>query len=162
MKKVVNNKCKKPRVFSPGVAGLAVMLVMSSEAIASSNQIATLEIPGIERSSKNIDLGALETKISNTDAIDLFDKLKLKNRIDSLTNEVDQIHNGQSSISLSDLKRQFEEFFLSTVAMLRKGDPVLAEELVMSRNQLWQVLTDVRVELPDTAAIETLGSGGEY
>lgn len=104
--------------------------------------MASLQVPGIGTPSGNIDLVALETKISNTSAINIFDKLKLKNGIDSLTSEIDQFHSGQSANSLGDLKLRFEDFLHSTVAMLRKGDPSLAEELVRSREELWKLLTN--------------------
>jgi len=153
MKKVAYNKPKQSRIFSSALIGLAMTLVMSSRVAANPDQIASLQIPGMERSAKNIDLGALETKISNTDAINLFDKIKLKNGVDSLTNEFGQYHNGQSSISLGELTQRFEAFFRSTVAMLRKGDPSLAEELVMSRGKLLKILTEPQAELasPTTA-----------
>lgn len=142
MVKVANNNTNKSRRVPSALAGLAVTLAMATGAAASPDQIALLKVPGIESSSKKIDLGALEKKISNTDAITVFAKLELKNGIDSLTDEVGQIHNGQSSISFRELKQRFEEFLHGTVAMLRKGDPSLAEELSMSRDALWKVLTD--------------------
>jgi hypothetical protein len=132
-------------MISSAFMGLAVTLAMSGGAAATPGQLASLQVPGIESPSRNIDLDALETKISKTDAIDIFAKLQLKNRIDSLTDEVGQIQSGQSDISLAELKLRFEQFFHSTVALLRKGDPSLADELVMSRDALWRVLTQ-----PDT------------
>ncbi len=148
MNKVANCKTKQSRRFSSALIGLAVTLVMSTGATASPDQIALLMIPSLERPSTNIDLDALETKISNTNAINFLAKLKLKNEIDSLTNEIGQIHNGQSANSLGELKRRFEDFLRSTVAMLRKGDPLLAEELVMSREELWKMLADPVAESP--------------
>ncbi len=145
---MAKNKTKQSRKFSSALIGLAVTLVMSTGATASPDQIALLMIPSLERPSTNIDLDALETKISNTNAINFLAKLKLKNEIDSLTNEIGQIHNGQSANSLGELKRRFEDFLRSTVAMLRKGDPLLAEELVMSREELWKMLTDSEAESP--------------
>ena len=124
---------------------------MSAGAAADPDQFASLQILGIEKSLKNIDLDALETKISKTGALNVFAKLQLKNRIDSLTNEVGQIHNGQSDISLDELRQRFEKFFHSTVALLRKGDPLLADELAMSRDKLWKVLSNPEAETPDFA-----------
>jgi hypothetical protein len=155
MKKVAHNNTKKICMYASALAGLAVTLVLSSGAMASQDQLASLRVPGIERPSSNIDLAALETKISNTDAINIFAKLQIRNRIDTLTDEAGQIYNGQSSISIKELKSRFEEFFHNTVAMLRKGDPSLADELAKSRDRLWQVLTTVKVELPDFPVIDT-------
>ena len=135
MKTVAHNKTKRSRVLSSAVIGLAMTLVMSTGAIASPDQIASLE-----------------TKISNTSAINFIAKLKIKNDIDSLTEEIGQIHNGQSDISLRELKLRFEDFFHSTVVMIRKGDPSLAKELVMLREELWKILTIPEAEAPRPTA----------
>ena len=44
-------------------------LVMSTGVTAGPDQIASLEVPGFKTSSEKFDLGALETKISNTNAM---------------------------------------------------------------------------------------------
>ncbi len=148
MKKVSYGIPNQTRIFASALIGLAVTLVMSTGATAGPDQMASLRVPGIETSAKDIDLSALETKISNSNAINIFDKLKLKNGINSLTDEFGQFHNGQSTISLRELKRRFEDFFRSTVAMLRKGDPSLAEELVTSREEILKILTEPEAEVP--------------
>ncbi|MDA1325600.1 MAG: hypothetical protein O3C34_12725, partial [Proteobacteria bacterium] len=139
---------RQSRTISSALIGLAMTLLMSTGAKAGPDQMASLQVPGIGKPSGNIDLVALETKISNTSAINIFDKLKLKNGIDSLTSEFDQFHSGQSANSLGDLKLRFEDFLHSTVAMLRKGDPSLAEELVRSREELWKFLTSPKAGWP--------------
>ena len=122
--------------------GLALSVAMSARASASPDPVALRQVPGMERPSGNIDLVALEEKISNTSAMTIFAKLELKSGIDSLTSEVGQIRSGQSNTSLTELKKRFEEFLYSTVAKLREGDPALADELAMSRDELWRVLTN--------------------
>ena len=149
MDKVAFGKNKKIRMVSSALVGLAATLVLSAGAAATPGQIASLQVPGIQGTSHQVDLVALETKISNTDAINFIAKIKLKNGIDSLTSEFDQFHNGQSNNSLGDLRRRFDEFLFSTVAMLRNGDPTLADELVMSRDALWKILTDPKKEWPN-------------
>ena len=74
MKKVAYSKTKQSRIFSSALIGLAVTLVMSTGATAGPDQIVSLEVPGFKTSSEKFDLGALETKISNTNAManDLF------------------------------------------------------------------------------------------
>ena len=152
MKSVAYNNTKRSRMFASAFIGLALTLVMSAGVAADLDQLASLQVLGIEKSLKNIDLDALETKISKTGALNVFAKLQLKNSIDSLTSEVGQIHNGQSDISLDELRQRFEKFFHSTVALLRKGDPLLADELAMSRDKLWKVLSNPEAETPDSAA----------
>lgn len=122
--------------------GLALSLAMSARASASPDPVALRQVPGMERPSGQVDLVALEEKISNTSAMTIFAKLELKSGIDSLTSEVGQIRSGESNTSLSELRKRFEEFLYSTAAKLRKGDPALADELVMSRDELWHVLTN--------------------
>ena len=74
MKKVAYSKAKQSRIFSSALIGLAVTLVMSTGAKAGPDQIASLEVPGFKTWPEKFDLGALETKISNTNAManDLF------------------------------------------------------------------------------------------
>ena len=139
---MVYRKTKSVRIIPSALIGLFVALVLSSGATAGPYQIAMLHTPSIETSSKNFDLDALETKIRNTDAINFFAKIELKIGIDSLINDFGQFHNGQSGASLRVLKARFEKFLRSTVAMLRKGDASLAEELVMSRDELWKTLNN--------------------
>lgn len=145
---VAYSNTEQSRTISSALIGLAVTLLMFTGAKAGPDQMASLQVPGIGTPSGNFDLVALETKISNTSAINIFDKLKLKNGIDSLTSEFDQFHSGQSANSLGDLKLRFEDFLHSTVAMLREGDPSLAEELVRSREELWKLLTNPQADWP--------------
>ena len=119
-----------------------MLLVMSAGAMASPGQITSLEVPKYGSPPATVDLVALETKIGDTDAINFMAKLKLKVGINSLTSAFEEFHKGQSAKSLNELRLRFEDFLYSTAAMIRKGDPKLAKELVMSRDDLWKVLTN--------------------
>ena len=146
MNKVADNNTRHSRIYSSALLGLAVTLAMSMGASANADKVALLQLPDIERSSNNIDLDALETKISNTQAIGFFAKLRIRIEIDSLTDKISQILNGRSTASLKDVKRRYEDFHRSTVTRLRKGAPSLADELAKSRDQFWMVLTKPKAD----------------
>ena len=128
--------------MSSTLLGLAMLLLMPAGAMASSGQIASLEVQKYGSPVATIDLVSLETKIGDTDALNFLAKPKLKLGINSLTSAFGEFHKGQSANSLDELRIRFEGFLYSTAAMIRKGDPKLAKELVMSRDELWKVLTN--------------------
>jgi hypothetical protein len=136
---------KMSSAFSRVFLGLALAFLTPAAADAGADRMASLQLPPIEASPdgfERIDLAALETKISNTDAIDFLDKIRLKSGIDSLTEAFGRYHKGESARDLGALRHRFEDFLYSTVAMLRAGDPSLARELALSREALWKILTD--------------------
>lgn len=134
----------KPFRALPAIAmALLTTLLMSTAAAADPDQVASLQVPVYGPAPhKDFDLQALEAKIRNTDAIDLFAKINLKFEISSL---IDDVARSQASKNAADLARQrvrFEKLIDSTVDMLRKGDAALAAEVASSRAALWSFLND--------------------
>ena len=142
MKAVSNTKSKASQFGSFALVALALALLIPTAANAGREQMAALQAPSMDTPSKGFDLVALETKLSNTDALNFIAKLKLRHGINSLTEEFGAFHSGRSTRSLSELRQRFEEFLYRTVASLREGDPSLARELALSRDDLWKLLTN--------------------
>jgi hypothetical protein len=137
---MANDNTKRSRIFPTALMALAMTLVISTGAAAGPDQIASRDAPIFKTSSKNFDFCALETKIRNTNAIDFFSKINLKNEIDSLIDDFRNFQVGESAYSFGALKARFENLIRNTVAMLRKGDAALAEEIERSGEALWTTL----------------------
>jgi hypothetical protein len=142
MKIVSLQSINKFSIMLSAFAGLMLALLAPVSAMASPGQILALHGPGIASSSAKVDLVALETKIGETDALNFIAKLRLKLGIDSLKEAFGQFHKGESNSSLRELRGQYEEFLYTTAAKLREGDPKLARELVMSRDEIYQMLAN--------------------
>ncbi len=135
---------RRSRIFrknSTAVMALMMTLaIFAAAAEAGPDQIASLEVSRFGSSSQDFDLGALETKIRDTDAIGLFSKISLRYEIWSLIDEMARLHEGKSTVRLDKQKQNFERLIDSAVVMLRQGDISLAEEVEGSRDAFWQIL----------------------
>ena len=89
-----------------------------------------------------LDLKGLEQRLRDTRAIGLFTKLSLKNQVDDLLAQFKAFHQGQSGVSLGQLRQKFELLLMKVVSLLQDGDPALASAVSSSREAIWTVLTD--------------------
>lgn len=89
-----------------------------------------------------LDLNALEQRLRDTHAIGLFTKLSLKNQVDDLLAQFKAFHQGQSRITLAQLRETYELLVMRVVSLLQDGDPALATAVFSSRQAIWLVLTD--------------------
>jgi hypothetical protein len=89
-----------------------------------------------------LDLAALEQRLRDTHAIGLFTKLSLKNQVDDLLAQFREFHQGQSTITLAELRQHFELLLLKVVSLLQNGDAQLAAAVSSSRDAIWAVLVD--------------------
>lgn len=89
-----------------------------------------------------LDLKALEQRLRDTSAIGVFTKLTLKNQVDDLLAQFKAFHQGQSQLTLAQLRQKYEELLLKVVSLLQDGDPALASAISASREAIWNVLTD--------------------
>lgn len=135
-----HRRSKSFRRFSTAVMVLLMTLVVYAAAAAGPGQIASLEVSRFGSSSEDFDFGALETKIRNTDAIDLFSKISLKYEISSLIDEMARSHETKNAAGFTKQRERFEKLVDRTVIMLRKGDISFAKEVEDSREALWQIL----------------------
>ena len=89
-----------------------------------------------------LDLKGLEQRLRDTRAIGLFTKLSLKNQVDDLLAQFKAFHQGQSGLTLGQLRQKYELLLMKVVTLLQDGDPALASAVSSSREALWTVLTD--------------------
>ena len=93
----------------------------------------------------NIDV--LIERMKQTDAIGVISKLSLKNKVDDLLEQADEIKAKQAGSDLSKeksaLRENFEGLILKTVALLNKGeDFTLAEYIYLAREELWKSIME--------------------
>ncbi len=136
----VGRRSRGSRRLYVALTALLIALGISAAALAGPDQIAFSNASNFRASSEKFDFHALETKIRNSEAIDLFSKISLKIEITSLVNEAVRLHEGKSAAGLYQRKVRFEELIDRAVIMLRKGDVSLAEEVEGSREALWRFL----------------------
>jgi hypothetical protein len=89
-----------------------------------------------------LDLNGLEERLRDTHAIGIFTKLSLKNQVDDLLAQFKVFHQGQSQLTLDQLREKYELLLMKVVSLLQNGDPALASAVFSSREPIWGVLTD--------------------
>jgi hypothetical protein len=89
-----------------------------------------------------LDLNGLEQRLRDTHAIGVFTKLSLKNQVEDLLAQFKVFHQGQSRITLGQLRQKYELLLMRAVSLLQDGDPALASAVLASREAIWGVLTD--------------------
>jgi hypothetical protein len=98
--------------------------------------------PPSPETAPTLDLKGLEQRLRDTHAIGLFTKLSLKNQVDDLLARFRAFHQGNSGISLAQLRRQYELLLLKVVSLLQDDDPELASTVTSSRQAIWNLLAD--------------------
>lgn len=89
-----------------------------------------------------LDLQGLEQRLRDTRAIGVFTKLSLKNQVDDLLTQFKAFHQGQSGVTVGQLRQKYELLLMKVVTLLQDGDPALASAVQSSREAIWNVLTD--------------------
>ena len=89
-----------------------------------------------------LDLKGLEQRLRDTGAIGLFTKLSLKNQVDDLLAQFKAFHQGQSGVTVGQLRQKYELLLMKVITLLQEGDPALASAISSSREAIWNVLTD--------------------
>ena len=89
-----------------------------------------------------LNLNALIQQLRDTRAIGIFTKLSLKNQVDDLLSEFRTFYQGESQLTLTQLRQDYEVLLLKVVSVLQDGDPSLAQQVNASREAIWGVLSD--------------------
>ena len=105
---------------------------------------AALAVPLMESqaasSHEELNLSQLGDRLRSTDAIPVFQKLELKGEIDNLLAQFRAAQPGGRE-ELTKLKAPYNALVDKIYAMLKK-DPALGQELLASREPIWEVLSD--------------------
>jgi hypothetical protein len=91
-------------------------------------------------SHEELNLSQLADRLRETNAIPVFQKLELKGEIDNLLARFRAAQPGGRE-ELSKLKAPYEAMVDKIYAMLKK-DPALGQDLLASRETIWEVLSD--------------------
>jgi hypothetical protein len=89
-----------------------------------------------------LDLNLLETRLRETKAIGVFTKLSLKNQVDDLLGRFRAYHKRQGTVTIVELRRNYDMLLLKVLALLQDSDPSLARDIVRSRAAIWSILSD--------------------
>ena len=89
-----------------------------------------------------LNLNVLIQQLRDTRAIGIFTKLSLKNQVDDLLSEFRTFYHGESQLTLTQLRQDYEVLLLKVVSVLQDGDPSLAQQINASREAIWGVLSD--------------------
>lgn len=98
--------------------------------------------PAEEQAAPPLDLDLLEKRLRETKAIGVFTKLALKNQVDDLLDSFRAYYQGHSSTSLTQLRQPYEMLMMKVLALLQDSDPLLANDILSSREAIWKILSD--------------------
>lgn len=91
-----------------------------------------------------LDLNLLEVRLRETKAIGVFTKLSIKNQVDDLLAMFRAYHKRQGTVTLVELRRNYDMLMLKVLSLLQDGDPSLARDVARSRAAIWSILADPR------------------
>jgi hypothetical protein len=89
-----------------------------------------------------LDLASLKNRLRETRAIGVMTKLSLKNQVDDLLDKFRAYYKRQSDTTLTELRRPYDMLLLKVLSLLQDSDPVLARDIVASREAIWGILAD--------------------
>ncbi len=89
-----------------------------------------------------LDLGSLEKRLRETEAIGAFTKLSLKNQVDDLLADFREYHKSHDRSMLTRLRQAYDLLLMKVLSLLQDNDPALARDIASSREALWRILTD--------------------
>lgn len=129
---------KASLVFLSGALALTILSVCAS---ASAEEQVTPAGQGISetRGGEPMSLGSLKERLRGTRAISVTGKMGLKADIDSLMGKFRIAHGSGSEVRSL---RQPYDSLIARINSLLVRDPQLATDIAMSREAIWDVLTD--------------------
>jgi hypothetical protein len=88
-----------------------------------------------------LDLSALEDRLRGTTALSFMGKLALKSEIDALMARFRLAHAGKGPGTRT-LRQPYDTLLTKIRTSLKRNDPQLAREIAVSREAIWEVLSD--------------------
>jgi hypothetical protein len=105
-----------------------------------------------------VDLDVLEDRLNRTKAVGAFTKIKLKGEITKLLKKVEAYHDGKSSLTLEQIREQYDLLYMKVVSLLQAKDTQLHHQLCNSWDVIWTTLEDP-VQFDKLSALER---GADY
>ena len=97
---------------------------------------------GKKATSPPLDLPTLENRLRETKAIGVFTKITLKNQVDDLVSQFRDYHGRRGKATLAELRQRYDMLVLKLLSLLQDSDSTLAHTIVVSREAIWNILTD--------------------
>ena len=89
-----------------------------------------------------LDLDALKARLKATKAIGVFTKISLKNQVDDLLQQFRTFYQGNSKVTMPQLRQSYNLLMMKVLSLLQDGDQPLASAIVSSREAIWALLAD--------------------
>ncbi len=89
-----------------------------------------------------LDLDALKARLKATKAIGVFTKISLKNQVDDLLQQFRAHYQGNSTVTMPELRQSYNLLMMKVLSLLQDGDQPLASDIVSSREAIWGLLAD--------------------
>lgn len=86
------------------------------------------------------DVKTLMQRLSDTDSINFFTKLRLRHEMNILMKQFSSFHSGEENIDLDQLRADFNRLYFKIQSGVKDGDPDLSEDLTVSKSGLWKAL----------------------
>ena len=89
-----------------------------------------------------VDLEILADGLKQSDAVGLFEKVRLKSAIDSLLKRMKKFHNGDKRFSAAQLQEQYDVLLMRIASHLQDKDTILHGQLCNAWDMIWLDLED--------------------
>jgi len=89
-----------------------------------------------------VDLEILADGLKQSDAVGLFEKVRLKSAIDSLLKRMKKFHNGDKKFSAAQLQEQYDVLLMRIASHLQDKDIILHSQLCNAWDMIWLDLED--------------------
>jgi hypothetical protein len=122
--------------------GLAVFS-FQSHAVMSDNgtrSTALQACPSVEE--EIVDMEVLASGLKDSNAIGLFDKIRLKSSIDDLLKRMEAFHDGKNTYSLPELQEQYDVLLMKIASHLQHKDAIMHGQLCNAWDKIWLDLED--------------------
>ena len=104
------------------------------------NSTALMACPSVDE--EIVDLQILADGLKQSDAVGLFEKIRLKSAIDDLLKRMRKFHEGENKFSAAELQEQYDVLLMRIASHLQDKDVILHSQLCNAWEMIWLDLED--------------------
>ena len=104
------------------------------------NGTALMACPSVDE--EIVDLQILADGLKQSDAVGLFEKIRLKSAIDDLLKRMQKFHSGDEKFSAAQLQEQYDVLLMRIASHLQDKDVILHSQLCNAWEMIWLDLED--------------------
>ena len=104
------------------------------------NGTALMACPSVDE--EIVDLQILADGLKQSDAVGLFEKIRLKSAIDDLLKRMQKFHRGDEKFSAAQLQEQYDVLLMRIASHLQDKDVILHSQLCNAWEMIWLDLED--------------------